>query len=113
MKRLLVLTALLLVDPVAASAPEPARLARNTTSHCSAVQIGDFYRVLCRRGPTDSHARQVAGSTEGVTLRIVQDGAEATFPVRPGTFTVISMNFDTSISARWLVGESAPTVVID
>ena len=118
MKRLLVLAALVLVEPVlvepvAASAPQPARIARNTTSHCSAVQIGDFYRVLCRGGPTESHARQVAGSPEGVTLRITQDGAEATFPVRPGTFTIISMNFETSISARWLEGDPAPVVVID
>ncbi len=113
MKRLLPLAALLLVHPVAASEPQPARLARNHTSHCSAVQIGDLYRVLCRGGPTESHARQVAGSPDGVILRVTQDGAEATFPVKPGTFTVISMNFETNISARWLEGEPEPTVVID
>lgn len=119
MKRLFAFALLLLTmfaGSAGASDPEPARparIARNTTGHCSAVEIGDRYRVLCRRGPTESHARQVAGSPEGVELRITQDGAEATFPVRPGTFTVISMNFETSISARWLPGDPAPVVVID
>ena len=116
MQRLLVFAPMFLVTHAGASDPEPprpARIARNNTSHCSAVEIGDTYRVLCRGGPTESHARQVAGSPEGVILRITQDGSEATFPVRPGTHTIISMNFETSISARWLPGDSAPIVVID
>lgn len=125
MKRLLAIALIIIAAPASAGdtpigalidwkdAPA-AELARNTHARCTAQRLDDWVRVHCHSDyPSYTHARQVTGATDYTVLRRVHDGIEVVFRVEPGVAKTFSIGFGTSVSARWLTGESAPTIVIN
>jgi hypothetical protein len=93
----------------------PAQLARNARADCQAQQLGGQLRITCssRYDHLRGELRVLAGPTDDVGVVMASNWIRTTFPVRRGDRRVILIAAEIVVSAVWLDGEAAPTVVID
>jgi hypothetical protein len=92
-----------------------ANVARDVRDDCRAQALGEWLRVTCsgRAGYISPSVIIAAGPSDDVITEFSENWLRVTFPVRSGDRRVLLASGRIEISALWLRGDAAPTIVLE